>query len=109
MSLLLWPGSAGRGREALRKSHLPSAPFRDQESGRVCFSDYPACPKKAARTEQFLLGDVAAGEGGAWLPGGSSPAPLGSSLGLPLFLPCQVAWCAPGQALLCKQQLCRKL
>lgn len=38
----------------------------------------------------------------------AAPAPLGSSLGLLLFLPCQVALCAPGQALLRKQQLCRK-
>lgn len=53
--------------------------------------------------EQFVLGDVAAGEGGMWLQGGSRwPCNPGSSLGLLLG---EVCTCAPGQALLCKLQL----
>lgn len=68
MSLLLWPSSAARGRKALRKSY---GSFHGPGEQQGLFPGSPECPKKAARVVWFLLRDVAAGEGGAWLPGGT--------------------------------------
>lgn len=53
--------------ESTEKVLFAQCSFIDQKSSRVCFSGSPACPKKAAWIKQFVLGDVAVGEGGMWL------------------------------------------
>lgn len=88
------------------KSYLPVL-FHRPEEQQGLFLWFSCLSEKAAWMEQFVLGVVAAGEGGMWLQGGSRwPCNPGSSLGLLLG---EVCTCAPSQALLCKLQLCREL
>lgn len=56
--------------ESTDKVLFAQCSFIDQKSSRVCFSGSSACPKKAAWIKQFVLGDVAVGEGGMWLQEG---------------------------------------
>lgn len=60
-------------RKALGKSYSLSDLSQTQRVAGF-FSGFPACPKKAAWMEQFVLGDGAAGEGGMWLQDGKQVA-----------------------------------
>lgn len=90
-ALLFWPGSAGPGRKALRKSlcyfHGPG----EQQAPTKSVS---ACPMKAAKMEWFLLGDVAAGKGRVWLLG---PQHFWGAAWACSSSACQIRQCAPGQ------------
>lgn len=60
--------------ESTEKVLYARCSFIDKKSSKVCLSGSSACPKKAARMEQFVLGDIAAGEGGMWLQEGEQVA-----------------------------------